>query len=231
MKLSECFRKLQADYANMYGVGNWELYWKLSIIYTYHEYAISAYYNCNKLYSEYQWVTALNTNDPEWIFAENSYHSAVFWIYTNWAILLDLLKSINDTIRADNNQLAIDDLNKITEEFLAQTKDFKDIRNNITAHPYEEWSSDGFNKKTGLCSICKKLFCNSQGKKSIRYVIPVSSEGSGGHLNKLVFRMFDTKNKDFSKNIEINPYKDIQFLNEYMDKLCVVYIRYFNLSE
>lgn len=210
MKLSKCFRKLQSDYVNKYGANNWELYWKLTIIYTYHEYAISGYHNGNKLYAEYQSVTrtVLHTNDPEWIFAENSYHSAVFWIYTNGAILLDLLKSINDVIRSGNDKLLIDELNKITKKFHKRVIGFKDARNNVTAHPYEEWTS---------------------WIKSIRYVTPVSSEGSSGHITKLVFRMFDTQKKDFSEEIKIAPYNDIEFLNEYVDKLCIIYRKLFQL--
>lgn len=210
MKLSECFRKLQADYVKKYGVGNWELYWKLTIIYTYHEYAISAYYNCNKLYSEYQSITwkVSHTNDPEWIFAENSYHSAVFGIYTNGAILLDLLRSVNEIIRASNNKLLIDELNKVTQEFHVRVIDFKDTRNNVTAHPYEEWDN---------------------GVKVVRYVTPVSSEGSGDYLTKLVFRMFEIQKLDFSKEISINPYVDITFLNDYVERLSVIYREFFQL--
>lgn len=230
MKLSNHFRKLHDDYIKRYGIGNIELHWKFVIIYTYHEYAISSYYNCNKLYSEYQSVSSAipHTNDPDWIFAENSYHSAVFWIYTNGAILLDLLRSVNDIIRTSDNKLLINELNIITKEFHKRIIEFKDTRNNVTAHPYEEWSDD-MRMRAGLLQRLKRIFCSKQGEKSIRYVTPVSSEGSGGHLTKLVFRMFDTQKKDFSEEIKITPYNDISLLNEYVEKLGTIYRKFFQL--
>jgi hypothetical protein len=98
-ELSNDFRRLASLYAGKAGF-SWETYGKLEMIYTYHEYAVSAYFSCRDLYSVYLSVTAAveHTNDPRWIMAENDYHAAIFGLYSSGGIVLDIMRNLNSCI-------------------------------------------------------------------------------------------------------------------------------------
>lgn len=202
-ELSKDFRKLANTYFDTYGKSDsWKTHGKLEIIYTYHEYAISAYFNCLELYERYfsETQNIEYTNDPLWIMAENDYHTAIFGLYTNWVVVLDTLQNINNCIRSSDNNIIKVNLEKVSKKFVADVKNFKDIRNNVTAHPFEEWEW-----------------------KNTRYLTPVSRKWSSWWVPTITFRMFDLDKKDFSEIIILNPYMDLLKLNEYMQELLPVY--------